>query len=61
MRAMGLDDAALAKYVIRVVSMKGRADPCNMTHDFQVDAAKIRIAEAGGTPRNSPPFPFPTA
>jgi dihydroxy-acid dehydratase len=51
MRAMGLDDAALAQPMIGVVSMKGEQTPCNMTHDFQVDAAKAGIAEAGGTPR----------
>ena len=51
MRAMGLDDAALARPMIGVVSMKGEQTPCNMTHDFQVDAAKVGIAEAGGTPR----------
>jgi dihydroxy-acid dehydratase len=51
MRATGLDDAALAKPMIGVVSMKGEQTPCNMTHDFQVDAAKAGIAEAGGTPR----------
>jgi dihydroxy-acid dehydratase len=51
MRAMGLDDAALAKPMIGVVSMKGEQTPCNMTHDFQVTAAKEGIAEAGGTPR----------
>jgi dihydroxy-acid dehydratase len=51
MRAMGLDDAALAKPMIGVVSMKGDQTPCNMTHDFQVKAAKEGIAEAGGTPR----------
>jgi dihydroxy-acid dehydratase len=51
MRAMGLDDEALAKPMIGVVSMKGEQTPCNMTHDFQVDAAKAGIAEAGGTPR----------
>ena len=48
---MGLDDAALAKPMIGVVSMKGEQTPCNMTHDFQVEAAKAGIAEAGGTPR----------
>jgi dihydroxy-acid dehydratase len=37
--------------MIGVVSMKGEQTPCNMTHDFQVDAAKSGIAEAGGTPR----------
>src|SRR3954452_11087265 len=51
MRAMGLDDADLAKPMIGVVSMKGEQTPCNMTHDFQVDAAKTGISEAGGTPR----------
>src|SRR5256714_7558979 len=51
MRAMGLDDAAIAKPMVGVVSMKGEQTPCNMTHDFQVDAAKAGIAEAGGTPR----------
>jgi len=51
MRAMGLDDAAIANPMIGVVSMKGEQTPCNMTHDFQVDAAKAGIAEAGGTPR----------
>src|SRR5260370_5177158 len=51
MRAMGLDDEAFAKPMIGVVSMKGEETPCNMTHDFQVEAAKIGIAEAGGTPR----------
>src|SRR5689334_9707789 len=51
MRAMGLDDVALAKPMIGVVSMKGEQTPCNMTHDFQVEAAKEGISEAGGTPR----------
>src|SRR3954466_13734377 len=61
MRAMGLDDEAIAKPMIGVVSMKGEQTPCNMTHDFQVDAAKAGIFEAGaarggffeggGTPR----------
>src|SRR5665213_4154774 len=51
MRAMGLDDEALTKPMIGVVSMKGEQTPCNMTHDFQVAAAKEGIAEAGGTPR----------
>ena len=51
MRAMGLDDEALTKPMIGVVSMKGEQTPCNMTHDFQVDAAKTGIAEAGGVPR----------
>ncbi len=41
----------IAKPMIGVVSMKGEQTPCNMTHDFQVDAAKVGISEAGGTPR----------
>lgn len=51
MRAMGLDDAAIAKPMIGIVSMKGEQTPCNMTHGFQVEAAKQGILEAGGTPR----------
>src|SRR3954463_7161712 len=51
MRAMGLDDAEIAKPFVGVVSMKGEQTPCNMTHGFQVDAAKAGVAEAGGTPR----------
>src|SRR5436309_592516 len=51
MRAMGLDDEAIARPFVGVVSMKGEQTPCNMTHDFQVEAAKAGIAEAGGTPR----------
>jgi dihydroxy-acid dehydratase len=48
---MGLDDAAIQKPMIGVVSMKGEQTPCNMTHGFQVEAAKEGVAEAGGTPR----------
>src|SRR5262245_45368066 len=51
MRAMGLDDAAIQKPMIGVVSMKGEQTPCNMTHGFQVEAAKEGVIEAGGTPR----------
>ena len=51
MRATGLDDEAIAKPMIGVVSMKGDLSPCNMTHDFQVEAAKAGISAAGGTPR----------
>ena len=51
MRAMGLDDAAIAKPMIGVVSQKGETTPCNSTHGPQVDAAKDGVAAAGGTPR----------
>lgn len=51
MRAMGLDDDAIAKPMIGVVSMKGEVTPCNMTHGPQADAAKEGVRVAGGTPR----------
>lgn len=51
MRAMGLDDDAIAKPMIGVVSQKGEVTPCNMTHYQQVDYAKEGVAMAGGTPR----------
>jgi dihydroxy-acid dehydratase len=51
MRAMGLDDAAIAKPMIGVVSQKGETTPCNMTHGPQAEAAKEGVAAAGGTPR----------
>ncbi|HEV2334810.1 MAG TPA: dihydroxy-acid dehydratase [Stellaceae bacterium] len=51
MRAMGLDDEAIGKPMVGVVSMKGEQTPCNMTHGFQVDAAKEGIVASGGTPR----------
>src|SRR2546428_375087 len=51
MRAMGLDDAAIEKPMVGIVSMKGEQTPCNMTHGFQVEAAKEGVAESGGTPR----------
>jgi dihydroxy-acid dehydratase len=51
MRAMGLDDAAIARPMIGVVSQKGETTPCNMTHGPQVDAAKQGIEAAGGTAR----------
>jgi len=50
MRAMGLDDAAIAKPMIGVVSQKGETTPCNMTHGPQVEAAKegFRTSRASG-------------
>ena len=51
MRAMGLDDAAIAKPMIGVVSMRGETTPCNMTHGPQVEFAKAGIEAAGGTAR----------
>ena len=51
MRAMGLDDTAIERPMVGVVSMKGEVTPCNMTHGPQAQAAKEGIGEAGGTPR----------
>ena len=60
--AQGLDDEALTKAHDRGRQHEGRTDALDVTHDFQVDAAKTGIAEASSifTP-NSPPFRFPTA
>lgn len=51
MRAMGLDDEAIAKPMVGVVSQKGEQTPCNMTHERQVEDAKDGVLAAGGTPR----------
>lgn len=51
MRAMGLDDEAIAKPMVGVVSQKGETTPCNMPHFAQVQYAKEGIATSGGTPR----------
>ena len=51
LRATGLDDADIAKPMVGIVSMKGDLSPCNMTHDFQVAAARDGVSEGGGTPR----------
>jgi dihydroxy-acid dehydratase len=51
LRAMGLDDATIAKPMVGVVSMKGETTPCNMAHGWQAEAARQGIAEAGGCPR----------
>lgn len=51
LRAMGLDDAAIARPFIGVVSTAGEMTPCNMTLSQQAAAAKIGVTRAGGTPR----------
>ncbi len=51
MRAMGLDDDAIAKPMIGVVTTEGEMTPCNMGLREQAQSAKQGIAEAGGTPR----------
>jgi dihydroxy-acid dehydratase len=51
MRAMGLDDEAIARPMIGVVTTDGETTPCNMGLRDQAAFAKQGIAEAGGTPR----------
>ena len=51
MRAMGLDDAAIARPMVGIVSQKGETTPCNMTHGPQVEHAKDGVTATGGTPR----------
>lgn len=51
MRAMGLDDDAIARPMVGIVSQKGETTPCNMTHGPQVEHAKDGVHAAGGTPR----------
>ena len=51
LRATGLDDAAIARPFIGVVTTAGEVTPCSMTLAPQAAAAKAGVAEAGGTPR----------
>ena len=51
LRGMGLDDAAIARPFIGVVSTAGEVTPCTMTLSPQVAAAKEGVKRAGGTPR----------
>ena len=51
LRAMGLDDEAIARPFIGVATTAGEVTPCNMTLGPQAAQAKIGIEKAGGTPR----------
>jgi len=51
LRAMGLDDAAIARPMVGVVSTQGENTPCSMSLAPQAQAAKMGVAAAGGTPR----------
>lgn len=51
LRGMGLDDEAIAKPFIGVVTTSGETTPCVMNLAPQAAAAKVGVAEAGGTPR----------
>jgi dihydroxy-acid dehydratase len=50
LRAMGLDDAAMAKPFVGVVSTHGENTPCSMSLRPQAEAAKHGIFAAGGQP-----------
>ena len=51
LRGMGLDDEAISKPFIGVVTTAGETTPCVMNLSPQAKAAKSGIQEAGGTPR----------
>ena len=51
LRGMGLDDDAIAKPFIGVVSTAGETTPCVMNLAPQVQAAKKGVLKSGGTPR----------
>jgi dihydroxy-acid dehydratase len=51
LRAMGLDDDAMSRPFIGVMSTHGENTPCSMSLRPQADAARMGVAAAGGTPR----------
>ncbi len=51
MRAMGLDDAAIAKPMVGVVTTHGEVTPCSLSLAPQAAESKQGIQAAGGTPR----------
>ena len=51
MRAMGLDDEAIARPMVGVVTTHGEVTPCSMSLAPQAQAAKLGVGAAGGTPR----------
>ena len=51
MRGMGLDDAAIARPFIGVVTTAGDTTPCNGTLAEQAAHAQEGVLAAGGTPR----------
>ncbi len=53
MRGQGLDDEAIGKPMICVVSTQGETSPCNMGLRDQAMHAYRGVQEAGGTPRES--------
>lgn len=53
MRGQGLDDEAISKPMICVVSTQSETSPCNMGLRDQASHAYEGVKEAGGTPRES--------
>ena len=51
LRGMGLDDEAIARPMVGVVSTHGEVTPCSMTLGPQAAAAKEGVKAAGGCPR----------
>lgn len=51
MRGQGLDDDAIARPMIGVVTTEGETSPCNMGLAAQAQHAYRGVQEAGGTPR----------
>jgi dihydroxy-acid dehydratase len=51
LRAMGLDDDAMARPFVGVMSTYAENTPCSLPLRAQSDAAKLGVAAAGGTPR----------
>ncbi|MFN0304871.1 MAG: dihydroxy-acid dehydratase [Burkholderiales bacterium] len=50
LRAMGLDDEAMAKPFVGVMSTHGENTPCSLSLRPQAEAAKAGVWSAGGTP-----------
>ena len=51
MRAMGLDDEAISRPMIGVVTTEGEMSPCNLGLQDQAEYVRQGIQETGGTPR----------
>jgi len=52
MRGMGLDDEAISRPFVGVVTTAGEMSPCNMNLGEQAEHAYAGVQEGGGTPRS---------
>src|ERR1700761_3479900 len=50
LRATGLDDAAMQKSFVGIVSTAGENTPCSMSLGPQAENAKLGVAAGGGVP-----------